>query len=89
MLPETTETAAAEFAERLRQQVRESTPTLDGQMLSVTVSIGIAAASTATSGVKALMRQADTALYQAKRSGRDRVVVYRIQDPERLDHAAE
>ncbi len=89
MLPETTEVAAVQLAERLRQQVRESTPTVDGQMVSVTVSIGVAGASTRTSGVSALMQQADEALYQAKRSGRDQVVVWRIHDAERLDQAAE
>ena len=89
MLPETAETAAVQFAERLRQQVRETTPTIDGQMVHVTISIGIASASLRTSGVNALMRQADQALYDAKRSGRDKVVMWQLHDPADLAEAAE
>ena len=89
LLPETTELAAMQFAERLRKQVRESTTTVNGQMVNVTISVGVAGASTRTSGVQALMEQADQALYQAKRSDRDQVAVWRIHDPESLDEAAE
>jgi hypothetical protein len=48
----------------------------------------LAGASIRTSGVQALMQQAEEAFYQAKRSGRDQVVVWRIHDAERLDEAA-
>ena len=89
MLPETNQLAAEQFAERLRHQVRENTLTVDGQMVSITISIGVAGASMRTAGVQTLMRQADQALYQAKRSGRDQVVVWRIHDAKRMDEAAE
>ena len=81
MLPETTATAAVEFAERLRHQVREGTPTRDGETISVTISIGVAGASIRTSGIEALLQQADQALYEAKRSGRNRVC--RFEQPRR------
>ena len=89
MLPETTETAAVQFAERLRQQVRSSTPLVYGERVVVTISIGVAGASIRTSGVGLLMRQADQALYEAKRLGRDKVVVSRLNDPTVLREAAE
>jgi diguanylate cyclase (GGDEF)-like protein len=89
MLAETTETAAVQFAERLRQQVRNSTPTVYGEKVGVTVSIGVAGASIRTSGVELLMRQADQALYEAKQLGRDRVTVARLRDPDDLRVAAE
>jgi diguanylate cyclase (GGDEF)-like protein len=43
--------------------------------LPVTISIGVAAARGAEVGYDALFRAADAALYEAKRAGRDRVVV--------------
>jgi diguanylate cyclase (GGDEF)-like protein len=89
MLPETTEQAAQQFAERLRQQVRDCSPTIDGEKLDVAVSIGIAAATLSTSGIESLLRRADQALYEAKRAGRDQVVVSRIHDPARPREAAE
>jgi diguanylate cyclase (GGDEF)-like protein len=89
MLPETTEEAATQFAERLRHQIRDCAPTVEGEKLAVTVSIGIAAANLRTAGIESLLRCADQALYQAKRSGRDRVVVSRLHDPARPLQAAE
>ena len=81
MLPETIESAAVEFAERLRQQIAGNSPTFDGEKVTVTISVGIAGASVRTSGIQALLRQADQALYEAKRSGRNRVVLWRRHDP--------
>jgi diguanylate cyclase (GGDEF)-like protein len=89
MLPETTATAAVEFAERLRHQVREGAPTLDGETISVTISIGVAGASIRTSGIEALLQQADQALYEAKRSGRDQVARARLPDLGSVPEAAE
>ncbi len=61
-------------ADRLLAAVR--TPvTLRGRSLVVTASMGIAIAGAMTEGSHDLLRLADTAMYQAKRSGRDRHVV--------------
>jgi diguanylate cyclase (GGDEF)-like protein len=89
MLPETTETAALQFAERLRNQVRDSAPMIFGEKVSVTISIGVAGATIRTAGIETLLRQADRALYEAKRSGRDRVVLSRLHDTTKLREAAE
>jgi diguanylate cyclase (GGDEF)-like protein len=91
MLPETTEAAAAQFAERLRREVAGSMPTVYGEKLGVTISVGVAGATIRTAGVEALLRCADRALYEAKRSGRDRVVVSKLSDadPDLAREAAE
>jgi diguanylate cyclase (GGDEF)-like protein len=76
LLPETTDIAAAQFAERLRQQIRDCAPVVEGEKLPLTVSIGIAGASPTTPGIQPLLSNADQALYEAKRSGRNRVVLW-------------
>ncbi|NRR34357.1 CHASE domain-containing protein [Oxalobacteraceae bacterium] len=74
LLPGAELEAAAAFAERLRQRMADSPVQLSsGKLLTVTVSVGIAAMSGAdASGDVALIR-ADQALYRAKRGGRNRV----------------
>ncbi|HLH97400.1 MAG TPA: GGDEF domain-containing protein [Xanthobacteraceae bacterium] len=89
MLPETTEQAAFQLAERLRQQVIECAPIVDGEKVAVTVSVGIAGASLRTSGIEALMRRADQALYEAKHSGRNCVVLSGGARAESVPDAAE
>ncbi len=89
LLPETTEAAAAQFAERLRQQIRICAPVVEGKRLAITVSIGIAGATLKTSGTESLLNSADQALYNAKHSGRDRVVVWRPPVEMHLKVAAE
>jgi PleD family two-component response regulator len=46
-------------------------------------------ATLTTSGLEALMRRADQALYEAKRAGRDRVMALRQRDPDTPREAAE
>jgi diguanylate cyclase (GGDEF)-like protein len=89
LLAETPETAAVQFAERLCKQISDSTPTIYDEKVGVTISIGIAGASIRTSGIEALMRQADQALYEAKRSGRNQVALSRYVEPANERQAAE
>ncbi len=71
LLPRVTSEAAQHIAEALRQMVAQA-ELLQGE--SLTVSIGVASLS-AGQDLKAWVRSADQALYQAKRTGRNRVVV--------------
>jgi diguanylate cyclase (GGDEF)-like protein len=89
MLPETTLSAAAQFAERLRRRVEHGSPAVYGESISVTVSIGLAGASIGASGIEELLRRADEALYEAKALGRNRVAISRTVDPGPAREAAE
>jgi hypothetical protein len=88
LLPETGKEAALVTAQRVRQQVQACECDIAGEKLRVTISIGVAAATVRTSGIEALCRQADQALYDAKRSGRNRVVLAR-EMVEKIAAAAE
>ncbi|MBA4386978.1 MAG: hypothetical protein C0404_03290 [Verrucomicrobia bacterium] len=71
ILPSTDAGEAAKLAERLRARVEESRP----GGVNVTVSMGVAACDDNVSTSQALLAKADAALYQAKRSGKNKVVV--------------
>ena len=74
LLPGTDLAAAAVFAERLRRRVAESSLTTDGGILiTITVSIGMAAMAGTDADCDAVLARADEALYRAKRGGRNRV----------------
>lgn len=62
-------------AERLREAIRNAVFKAGDQMLAITVSIGVTAATAADRHLDDLLRRADQALYAAKTGGRDRVVV--------------
>lgn len=66
LLPDTEITAALAVAERLRLKIKENS--------GVTVSLGVSWAKDASSTMSELISVADTALYQAKNSGRNKVV---------------
>ena len=65
---------ALQIAERIRAQVEESIFDWEGQAIPVTLSIGAAVATGKELDGQALIQAADTALYQAKKNGRNRVV---------------
>ncbi len=66
LLPDTQYTAAMAVAERTRLKIRENN--------GVTASLGVSWAKDAARSMAELIAAADTALYQAKNSGRNRVV---------------
>ena len=83
---------AVELTKRFRAKLADRRITVGGTPISVTASVGIAAADSAQHGPAEMLRQADEALYQAKRSGRDAIWVYdrrrgSQQSPWRLDPA--
>lgn len=75
LLPNTKSSAAAEQAERLSKQVRETLIEVHEHTLSVTISIGIAQFQIGTDTWDTLLKRADNAMYEAKNSGRDRWAV--------------
>jgi len=74
ILPETTEEAAREVAERIRRSVSMYPfANDDGKAVRVTVSVGVATAPENGSTPAVLIKQADAALYHSKEEGRNRV----------------
>ena len=77
LLPRTTAAQALEITERIRQEISQLAIPRDGTAaIRVTISIGVAVPSQARHTLDDLLAAADHALYQAKSSGRDRVVMY-------------
>jgi diguanylate cyclase (GGDEF)-like protein len=74
LLPNNSEADACLVAERLRRHVERTPVLIDGRPLQLRVSIGVAALTPVMDDLGALLRDADRALYSAKRAGRNRVV---------------
>jgi len=89
LLPEANEAAARVVAQRLCDMVRECSPTVQGEKLDLTVSIGIATATLSMSGIATLMKRGDDALYESKRTGRNRVSLASEIVGQRIQLAAE
>ncbi len=76
LLPHTEKLTASNVAERLRKQIEENRLELaDGRIIQFTASFGIAQLSEQLSSLDQILSAADEALYQAKDSGRNKVVV--------------
>jgi diguanylate cyclase (GGDEF)-like protein len=75
-LPETATPGAAEVGERIRERIEEeAVPLLDGGELRITASLGLATLPGAAADARELIAKADEALYEAKRSGKNRLIV--------------
>ncbi len=72
LLAETDAAGAVIFAERIRAALRA----MDHGPLDLTVSIGIATIDDATPTWERLLCRADDAMYEAKRTGKNKVIVY-------------
>ena len=76
LLPETTAKMAEEIAERIRKLLEASSFNYTSQVLSITVSIGVAEINPSMLNSTDLFKAADEAVYEAKRGGRNQVRVY-------------
>ena len=79
MLPDTDLAGAVITAEKIRAAI--AAIILPGDAVTVTASVGVAAYPDHATNTEQLERLADSALYLAKRSGRDRVEIATTTDP--------
>jgi diguanylate cyclase (GGDEF)-like protein len=81
LAPETDLEGATRLAERLRTELEAARITLpDGRQLRVTSSFGVAVKGD-LDGPEELVAAADEALYEAKRTGKNRVAVQPVTAP--------
>lgn len=77
LLPQTDSMQAFEAAQRLRQSIAETPTALaDGQLIRITASFGVTSLSSESIDLDGLILQADKALYNAKRAGRNCVLAH-------------
>ena len=76
VLPGTDEAGAVSVAEKLRRAVRETPVNGDKSRFNITASFGVAQIRPGDSGIDECLGRADSALYAAKRSGRDCVMSF-------------
>lgn len=79
LLPRTSSEQAFAVAQRMRSMIDDAEICLDeqGTCLHFSVSIGVATMTGDLADIETLQSRADVALYEAKRTGRNRVCVYR------------
>lgn len=74
VLPEADHQGALQFAEQIRGLVADEAVEFEGNILHMTISLGVATYSGESIDVNAFIKQADDNLYRAKNGGRNRVV---------------
>ena len=74
LLPETNMEGARALAEGLREKTEQSRFVFQNETIPVTISIGVAMLADSDKTSMDLIKNADTKLYEAKRSGRNRVI---------------
>lgn len=81
ILLDCSDSKAVKIAERLREKVEDNDFYIsDNKFIKITISIGIASYPNMTTQVDNLLEMADTALYQAKNTGRNKVVLFNNEE---------
>jgi two-component system cell cycle response regulator len=74
VMPDTEGEIAERVAERVRAEIANTPFAVGEQTVSVTVSVGVSSLKAGMDAVPELLKRADIALYDAKKSGRNKVV---------------
>lgn len=76
VMPDTDGPVAEKVAERIRAEIARTPFVIgkEGQSVTVTISVGVSSARGQADDVRSLLKRADMALYEAKKSGRNKVV---------------
>ncbi len=77
LLPDATCDQAADVLERVRHELSAHPLELEGQLASMTISVGITNLAADHESVDAILSRSDIALYQAKEQGRNRIAITR------------
>lgn len=77
LLPETDIDSATHVAETLRMAVENKTYNFQNIPIQITISLGVTAMHPEIESPEALIKKADDALYEAKRTGRNKVIAMR------------
>ena len=80
MLTEMSYDAAVKTAQRIQRTIEESRFMIKGLGIDITVSLGMSTLSSKEETLNDLIFKADTALYTAKRTGRNKVVEYIVAE---------
>jgi diguanylate cyclase (GGDEF)-like protein len=75
LLPETDITGGGIIAERLLSAIAKTNIEVDNKILHITVSIGVAELLPDEDKLETLLKRADDAMYEAKRKGRNQVII--------------
>ena len=75
LLPYAGKQESQKVAERLKKNISEQPIIFNGISIYVTVSIGIAVLEDSINTLEELLKKADIALYEAKKKGKNRIVV--------------
>jgi len=75
LLPETGIPAALTVAERFRAAIEQQETNYDGEIIKVTISLGVSEFRKGIESAEMMIKKADDALYRAKREGRNKVLV--------------
>jgi diguanylate cyclase (GGDEF)-like protein len=77
LLPATDASAGKFVAERIRELIQKTIFTAGEAKVNMTVSVGVASCPANAQSIRALVVEADKALYEAKKTGKNRVVLSR------------
>jgi len=73
LMPQTDIEAAYQISDRLRENIAKHKIIIDNKVINITVSIGLSYLNHEDQNIHSLLKRADTALYEAKESGRNQV----------------
>ncbi len=84
ILPETSTASAYAVAERIRQVISNYSLSFNGETIKMTVSGGLTSFPEDGNDRESLIHAADQALYAAKRSGRNQIIIYSSLNVEKI-----